>query len=109
VIVLSGDPAFAPEGVEVASSSEAAIARAQAVGRDRAAREILVAGGGMLYAALIGVADRLHITEVDAAPVGDVRFPAIDPARWRETARQSGARTARDAAAFTFLTYERTA
>ena len=44
----------------------------------------MVIGGGEIYAETIGLADRLYVTHVDAAPEGDTRFPAIDPTVWRE-------------------------
>ena len=56
---------------------------------------------------MIARANRLYITEVDLAPEGDARFPAIDPALWRETKREKGVRGARDQADFVFVEYER--
>jgi hypothetical protein len=57
--------------------------------------------------AAIDRADRLHITEVHAAPEGDTCFPPIDPARWREVERQGPLRTESDSAAVSFVTYDR--
>ena len=36
-------------------------------------------GGGEIYSAAIGLADRLYITHVHATPEGDTHFPRIDP------------------------------
>ena len=106
-IVVTRDRGFAAAGVQVAHSIpealELAAERAQAMG----AAEMILAGGGELYAVLMCVADRLHITQVDLAPQGDAHFPAIDPALWRETARQSPPRGPRDEADFSFIDYER--
>ena len=109
VVVVSRDAGFAPEGVRVARSLAAALDLGQTVGGEHGAGEVLVAGGGTLYAALIGIADRLYITAVDTAPDGDIRFPAIDPSRWLETGRVAGTPGPRDDAAFAFLTFERLA
>jgi len=61
-----------------APSFEAAIRFAKeaavAVGVD----EVMVVGGGEIYAAALPLADRLYITHVDALLEGDVRFPSID-------------------------------
>ena len=54
----------------------------------RGADTIVVAGGGEIYAQAMGLADRLVITEVHKRVDGDAYFPAIDPAIWRETARE---------------------
>jgi dihydrofolate reductase len=69
--------------------------------------EIVSAGGGEIFAQTIARADRLFITEVDLAPEGDAKFPAIDPAVWREVKRETPARTERDEADFVFIEYER--
>jgi dihydrofolate reductase len=107
VIVVSRDPAVRPEGVEVVASVDAAIERAAVVGRDAGASEIMVAGGGILYAQTIGRAGTLHLTEVDLAPDGDTLFPPIDPSLWRETDRDPHPASSEDAADYAFVTYQR--
>ena len=52
-------------------------------------KTIFVAGGGEIYRAAWDRLTGLEITEVDAEPEGDVTFPPIDPAIWRETARDA--------------------
>lgn len=41
-----------------------------------------------IFALAMPHADRIHLTEIHAAPEGDVRFPAFAPQQWRETARE---------------------
>ena len=41
------------------------------------------------------------------SPRGDARFPPIDPAIWREVAREAGVRGPNDEADFAFVEYER--
>lgn len=101
IIVVTRDRAWVHEGVIVAHDIDAAL------GLARGAPEIMVAGGGEIYAQTIGIADRLYITEVDLAPSADARFPAIDKTRWREVKRERGVRGPRDAADFAFVDYER--
>ncbi len=71
------------------------------------ADQIIIAGGGEIYAQTIKRASRLFITEVALDAEGDVRFPPIDPAQWREASRERGERGARDEADFAFVEYER--
>lgn len=106
-IVVTRDSGFAAPGVQVAHDIAPALAlgrvRAQAMG----ASQVILGGGGEIYAAMIGQADRLHVTEVDLIPNGEARFPAIDPALWQEVARLHPAPGPRDAAGYQFVEYAR--
>lgn len=106
-IVLTRAADFRAEGVLVAQDLAAALALATHRGLAMGAPEIVVAGGGDLYSQLIGRAARLAITLVDLAPHGDAYFPKIDPAMWRETARQPHPAGSGDDSAFAFAEYER--
>ncbi len=108
-IVVSRNGDFSAEGIEVVSSLEAGLERGRALAAEAGAGEVMVIGGGNLYAQAMGVADRLYITEVHARPEGDTRFPEIDTAYWKEVSREAGEKSERDSAAVTFLTYERNA
>jgi dihydrofolate reductase len=99
--------AFAPAGVRIARDIDAALSLGEAIAGEMNADEIIVAGGGEIYAQTIGRADRMHLTEVDLSPEGDVRFPGVDPAIWREAKRELGVRTERDEADFAFVDYVR--
>jgi dihydrofolate reductase len=106
-IVVTRDPTFAFPGVFVAHGIEAGLAlaaeRASAMGAD----EIIIAGGGEIYAQTIARASRLVITEVALDAEGEARFPPIDPKQWREVRRETGERGPRDEADFAFVEYER--
>ncbi len=97
-IVVTRNAGYRAEGAVVVTSLPAAIAAAQS-------DEAFVIGGAELYAAALPLADRLQLTEIDAAFDGDTHFPAIDPQHWRETARD----TQHDEAGFdyAFVTYRR--
>ncbi|MGW1677262.1 dihydrofolate reductase [Saccharopolyspora sp. NPDC002376] len=79
-IVVTRRTDWAPEGITVVGS----IAEAMAAANDD---EVFCFGGGEIYAQLIGAADRLEITEINADLAGDVHFPKIDPTSWHETDR----------------------
>ena len=106
-IVVTRDSAFAAEGVEVAHSLADAFACAERVAEMLGADEIIVAGGGEIYAQAMPRAARLEITEVDAAPSGDAVFPAIERDVWSEICREPHPSSDRDEHAFTFVTYRR--
>jgi dihydrofolate reductase len=106
-IVVTRDASFAPAGVSVAHDVDEALRVAEAAARASGSNEIVIAGGGEIYTETILRASRLLITEVDLAPAGDARFPAIDPSLWREARREPGVRGPRDEAEFAFVEYER--
>ncbi len=89
-IVLTRDKAWQAEGVTVVANLAEAVA---AAGLDPRARadEIMVIGGAQIYAEAMPSATRIELTEVDATPEGDTILPPFDPARWRETARETHA------------------
>jgi len=105
-IVASRDASFTAPGVLVARSFEAAIeaARGDAL---RRGTDIVVIGGADIYAQAMPLAGRLEITQVHISPEGDSVFPPIDPAIWRETARNVHATGPGDDAGFDIVTYQR--
>lgn len=93
-IVITRQPDWHHPDVETVHSLD------DALGVAGPADEVFVCGGGQIYAQAMPFARRLLITEVDQAPEGNVRFPDIDPAQWRESGREQ-----RDG--FAWVTYER--
>jgi len=106
-IVVSRDRAFAAPGIVVAPGLDAALAAARGDALRRNTDIIVVAGGADIYSQALSLAARLAITEVHKAVAGDARFPAIDPAVWRETARSEQELGAEDEIPFAFVTYQR--
>lgn len=80
-VVVTRQRGWSAPGAEVVHSLREALA----VAGDG---EVFVAGGGQVYAQTIGHAARLVLTEVDQEPGSPVRFPSVDPSRWREVARE---------------------
>lgn len=106
-IVVSRDAAYCHVGVHVAASIVSALELGQMLAGRMGAPSIAVIGGGTIYDQVMEHADRLEITEVDATPEGDARFPAIDPARWRETTREAHDAGPKDDHAFVFVSLTR--
>jgi dihydrofolate reductase len=106
-IVVTRRRDYAPDGVIVCHSLDEALAEAQQIAAADGAAAVMIGGGAEIYREAMPLADRLYITHVAAAPAGDARFPAIDPASWEVAARHELARGERDSADFTVLTYVR--
>jgi dihydrofolate reductase len=106
-LVVTTRPGYQPEGVEVVPSLEAALDRAAEIATRDGAEELMVIGGGEVYRAVIGRADRLYITHVAVSPEGDARFPEIDPGVWQVDRTLDIARTDKDSAAFAVKVYTR--
>lgn len=88
-IVVTRDAAFRPSGVEAASSLIEALALAATPPPGTPPPgEIMIIGGGQIYAEALPMADRVYLTRIDAEPAGDAVFPALDPARWRAVSRR---------------------
>jgi dihydrofolate reductase len=77
-IVVTRSAGFEAPGCDVVRSLEQAVATAQG-------GEIMIIGGGQLYADALPVADRMILTVVDCAPKADTWFPDWSVGEWRET------------------------
>ncbi|HEU0154067.1 MAG TPA: dihydrofolate reductase [Arenimonas sp.] len=99
VLTRGGQVPF--DGMEAVDS----LARAQATcGAD----ELMVIGGGEVYALALPQALRLHLTHVDTVVEGaDAFFPALDTGAWREVSREEHAPDARHAFGYAFVEYRR--
>ena len=86
-LVISRDPDFRAEGVEVLRDIEAALARAQALAAESGAEEVMVIGGGQIFEKTLNLARRIYLTVVHARPEGDTLMPELDPEVWQEVRR----------------------
>ena len=99
MLTRGGEAPFAGQRA-VASLDEAIVA----AGED----ELMVIGGGEVYALALPRATRLHLTWIDtAASAADAHFPRFDPAQWHETLREAHPADARHEYGFSFVDYER--
>ena len=83
-IVLTRDPSWSADGVEVAGDLASALARASQIDD-----EVFLIGGSQVYATALeaGVVDRMVVTHVHLSPDGDAWFPEVDWSSWTETSR----------------------
>ena len=102
-LVISRNPDYRADGVEVIDSVEAALALL--AGSDVA--ELMVIGGGHLYGQLLPRADRLSLTRIDLAVEGDTRFPAFDEGDWSCIERESHQPDEKNPHPYCFETWQR--
>ncbi|MEC9152095.1 MAG: dihydrofolate reductase [Pseudomonadota bacterium] len=105
-IVVTRRANFVSDGVLISNNLTAAIALGKAIASEDNVDEIMVIGGGEIYAKALSDADRLYLTEVHADIDGDTFFPALDRGLWREKSRNSHAADG-DKPGFDFILLER--
>ncbi|WP_111805225.1 type 3 dihydrofolate reductase [Aeromonas allosaccharophila] len=102
-LVISRNPGYQAEGIEVVGSVEAALALLAS----SAVEELMVIGGGHLYAEMLPSADRLYLTQIDLAVEGDTRFPAFDDGQWLRIACESHPADEKNPHPYRFETWQR--
>lgn len=100
-IVVTRDAGWSAPGAERAASPRDALSLVAA------SPQAFVIGGAELYAAMLGDADELCLTEIDRDFDGDCFFPPVDPAAFTEIARQTHCTSAPDSYNYSFVTYRR--
>jgi dihydrofolate reductase len=85
-IVVTRDPAWSADGVEVVGGLDAALSTAARLDDD-----VFLIGGAQVYAAALAadVVDRMVVTRVHQSPAGDAWFPEVDWSQWPEISRQA--------------------
>jgi len=87
-IVITRDPSWKAQGVEVAQSLETELQLGHSACEVAGAEEIMVIGGEQIYRMTLPAADRLYLTQVDAEVEGDAFFPEVDFSQWKQTKEQ---------------------
>lgn len=106
-IVITRQPDYKADGIETVPGLEAGLKRAKEIAEQTGAREIMVIGGGEIYAQAMDFATRLYISHVDLAPEGDVYFPEIDDRIWKADRDLDVPRSEKDAASYRVTQYVR--
>lgn len=102
-LVISRNPGYQAEGIEVVDSVEVALALLVS----SAVEELMVIGGGHLYAEMLPSADRLYLTQIDLAVEGDTRFPAFDDGQWQRIDCESHPADEKNPHPYSFETWQR--
>lgn len=81
-IIVTRDPKFCVEGCDVVSSLEEAL-------RVAIGDEVMIIGGGQLYAQAMPLARRMILTRVECTPEADTWFPEWDRSTWHSVQSRS--------------------
>jgi dihydrofolate reductase len=102
-IVVSNVPGLKIEGCTVVDSPQAGIQCA----KDAGETEAFVIGGGMIYAQMLPMTDRVYFTRVHVSPEADSFFPPFPTPEWEEVSREEHSADSANVYALDFLVYER--
>lgn len=96
------------EGYEVSGGYQvASVEEALKLAAERGVEELLVCGGGQVYAAAFPTADEVILTKVDLEVEGDTSFPDMPDREWMEVSRKAFPADAENAQGMSILTYQR--
>jgi len=76
-IVVTRQKDFKSEGCEIAQSINEAFEKC------KTEDEVMVIGGAEIYKAMLPVAHRIYLTQVEAEVEGDTYFPDYDESQWK--------------------------
>lgn len=103
-IILTKQNGWKPEGTVTVKTFEDALF----LGKEMDVKEMMVIGGGEIYRSVIGKADRIHITRIDAAfEDADTFFPDIDTAKWKLVSLKNYEADARHQYNYSFQVWEK--
>ena len=80
-IVVSRNPDFHADGIDLATSLDDAAEMSQS-------DEVMIIGGGQLYALALPTATRMVLTLIDLEPEADTWFPEWDDAEWSQVSEE---------------------
>ena len=98
-IVVSRNKAFQAPNCEVFTTIDQALAIDS--------EEIMVIGGGRIYAAVLPKATRMYLTFVHQEFAGDTFFPAWDKDEWQEVSREDHTADEDNSVAYSFVVLSR--
>ncbi len=102
-IVVTRQSTFQALGCQVVHSLPEALALASKGDEE----EVFIIGGSEIYKEGILIADRLYLTEIQAETPGDVYFPSLNQANWKEVSRQHHPIDIHHIFPFDFVVYSR--
>lgn len=100
-LVVTRDPSFRANGVEVVGSLDEALAATEGEPKR------FVIGGAAIFADALPRADELYLTRVHADVEGDTLFPTFDLTEWRLVEEEPRAADSKNDYAITLQTYLR--
>ena len=107
-VVISRNPEWeAPAGTVAARSLEDALVKAEAQAEIEDGEEVMIIGGGQIYAEALPIVDRIYVTQVHAEVEGDAFFPAVNWEEWEELGREDFSASEDNPYDYSFVVYQR--
>lgn len=100
-IILTQQPNYHAEGCLVVHSIDAVLSAAND------AAELMIIGGSSIYAEFLPLAQKIHLTEIAAAIVGDAYFPELTNIEWQKIAQEDYQADEKNVYNYSFVTLER--
>ncbi|MGD9815411.1 MAG: dihydrofolate reductase [Hyphomonadaceae bacterium] len=105
-LILTRDAGFCADGAWAFTDLAAMIAAGRAMAAESGAGEVCVIGGAQLYEAVLALANRIVLTDVNLEPEGDA-YLRLDLSQWRDVSREDVAAGPNDDADFVVRVLER--
>jgi dihydrofolate reductase len=100
-IILTRQSDFVAQDCEMAGSPQEALKAAGDVD------EVMVIGGGKIYAQMLPFVNRIYLTRIHAEIDGDTWFPPLDASDWRSVSTEEFLQSAQRPVGFTFEVLDR--
>ena len=102
-IVVTHHPEEVMEGADAVGSLQEALKLVL----DDNAEEVIIFGGGEIYAQALTLADQVYMTRIHGTFDGDTYFPQLPEKEWKEVWSEKHGKDEKHAYAFTFQNWER--
>jgi dihydrofolate reductase len=107
-VVVTRNPDWqAPAGVTKDYSLPGALRRAEAQAELDGRDEVMVIGGGQIFADSLPQIDRMYLTQVHADVDGDAWFPEVNWEEWEEIGREDFSASDNNPYDYSFIVYQR--
>ena len=106
-IIITRNREFETDGVEITHSLDSALDLGRDIAIHNGVDDVMVAGGGAIYAIALAEANRVYMTEVHRAYDGDTVFPELDEDIWHVVARERHGPETPDGPAFSFVVIDK--
>ena len=106
-IIITRNREFETDGVEITHSLDSALDLGRDIAIHNGVDEVMVAGGGAIYAIALAEANRVYMTEVHRAYDGDTVFPELDEDIWHVVSRERHGPETPDGPAFSFVVIDK--
>ena len=106
-IIITRNREFETDGVEITHSLDSALDLGRDIAIHNGVDDVMVAGGGAIYAIALAEANRVYMTEVHRAYDGDTVFPELDDNIWQVISRERHEPETHNGPAFSFLVIDK--